>query len=251
MRRCLLAMVLAMACTSEAGEWTVEAGAGGAALQTPWKGVDVELTPLPYISARYGRWGFGVGEGLVQYDVLRSPVRLSLGLGYRDETYQSDYALVEYDSDDRVFAGYDSPDGEVTAHVQLDYSIFHLRLVQDIEGQSDGASALLRADIPLYRHGSGWQVSARVGAYWMESVYATEVFGVTGDNVNPALGRYHYTLDDSLNAIAGAQLYIPLGQRHSLRGFARYERLDSAIADSPLVGRAYRAQLGLIFVTRF
>ncbi|MCP8899664.1 MipA/OmpV family protein [Gilvimarinus xylanilyticus] len=243
----LLSLTLASK-TSADTRWHVEVGGGGASFQAPWRGVGVELTPLPYVTARYGRWGFGVGEGLVQYALMQSDLQVEVGLGYRDETYQSNFSLVKYDSDDAVFNGYKSPKGEVTARMQFNYSYFHLRLAQDIQGRSKGGTALLRADIPVYRHNSGWQVSTRVGAYWLQDKYATHVFGVSPGNTNESVGRYQYQADSSLNYFTGLQVYVPVAKRHSVRGFARYERLDNEISNSPLVGRKYRAQLGIMYV---
>lgn len=250
-RQILAGSLLGLALSSQASsdtEWQVEVGGGGAAFQAPWRGVDVEATPLPYVTARHGRWGFGVGEGLIQYTLLQSDLQVAIGLGYRDETYQSNFALVEYDSDDAVFNGYKNPKGEVTARLQFDYRYFHLHVAQDVLGHSEGTTALLRANIPLYRHKSGWQVSTQAGAYWMQDKYASYVFGVTEKNANPAVGRYQYEADDSINYFTGLQVYIPVGERHSLRGFARYERLDNEIRNSPLIGRDYRAQLGIMYV---
>ncbi|MDO3387631.1 MipA/OmpV family protein [Gilvimarinus sp. SDUM040013] len=243
--------LLGLALTTHAGTpdgWQVEVGGGGASFQAPWQGVDLEHMPLPYISARYGRWGFGVGEGLVQYSLLQSPVDISVGLGYRDETYQSNFALSDYDSDDPVFNGYESAKGEVTARLQFDYGYLQLRLVQDIQGRSDGATALLRTDIPLYRHTSGWQVSGRIGAYWLQDKYATHVFGVMPDNADERVSRFEYAADSAINYFTGLQVYVPVQQRHSVRGFARYEILDDEITNSPLVGRDYRAQVGIMYV---
>lgn len=228
--------------------WKVEVGGGGATFQTPWRGVNVETTPLPFVSAGYGRWGFGVGEGLVQYTLLQSGVNLGVSLGYRDETYQSDYAIKQYDSDDPVFTGYNSPKGEVTARLHIEHSYFHFRIVQDIQGRSDAATATFRTDIPLYRHASGWELAGRAGAYWMQDKYASHVFGISADNADERFGRYQYAAESAVNYFVGFQLYIPTLEHHSLRGFARYEFLSDEITDSPLVGRDYRAQVGLMYV---
>lgn len=176
---------------------------------------------------------------------------MSIGLGYRDETYQSDFALIDYDSDDQIFEGYDSPSGEVTGLLHLRYGHMHLQVVRDIEGESEGTTIKLRINIPLYRHPSGWQISSGLGARWQEDVYATHIYGVSQGNVDNSLGRYFYDIDHAVNPVGDLQLYIPIGTRHSVRGFFHYEHLDRDIRDSPLVGRDHHARTGLLFVTRF
>ena len=245
---CLTLSIHADTQAKGAKRWKVEVGGGGATFQAPWKGVNVESTPLPFVAASYGRWGFGVGEGLVQYSLLESDVNVGFSLGYRDETYQSDYAIQQYESDDLVFTGYNSPKGEVTARLHLEYRYFHLRLVQDIQGRSDAATATVRTDIPLYRHASGWQIAGRAGVSWMQDKYASYVFGVSLENADERFGRTEYTADNAVNYFVGLQLYIPMPVRHSLRGFARYEFLDEEITGSPLIGQNYRAQVGLMYV---
>lgn len=254
MSRLLLSLgLILIPLLTQANTWEMEAGGGLAVFNTPWEGVEIEATPIPYFSARYGRWGFGGGDSIVQYDVLQSRLRMSVGLGYRDETYQSKFALIDYDSDDRVFEGYDSPSGEATGLVHLRYGHMHLQVVRDIQGESEGTTVKLRVNIPLYRHPSGWQVSSGLGANWQEDAYTTHIYGVSQENVDNNVGRHRYALDHAVNPIADLQLYIPIDSRHrhSVRGFFHYEHLDSDIRDSPLVGRDHKAKMGILFVTRF
>lgn len=254
-RQILIGVLLSLALSTQADtqmkmsdRWRVEVGGGGAIDQTPWRGVNIQSTPLPFVSASKGRWGFGVGEGIVQYALFHSDIDINVGLGYRDETYQSAYAIGQYDSDDPVFNGYQSPKGELTAQLHVEKSFFHFRLAQDIQNRSRGATATFRADVPLYRHSSGWQVGGRVGGYWLQDKYASHVFGVSAGNADERFGRHQYAADSALNYFVGLKLYIPITSRHSLRGFSHYEFLDEQITDSPLVDRDYRAQVGLIYV---
>lgn len=234
-----------------ASTWEMEGGGGGAHFLTPWSGVDLEQTPVPYFSARYGRWGFGVGDSAVQYDLLESELRLSVGLGYRDETYQAIYALINYESDDQVFEGYDSPSGEAAGILLLQYSLFQLQVARDLQGESEGSTVQLRANVPLYRHQSGWGISSTLGINWQEDKYATHVYGVSQRNVDEDVGRHFHSIGHAINPLGAVQLYIPIGSRHSVRGAFHYERLDRDIRSSPLVDRAYKANLTVIFVTRF
>ena len=228
--------------------WQFEIGGGGTLFYSPWKGVALEQTPLPYFNASFGRWGFGVGEGLVQYKVIDSKVDIGIGLGYRDETYQSDFSLIGFDSDDPVFNDYESPKGEFTARAQVDYGLVHFRLSRDIQGHSNAVTALIHTDIPLYRHSSGWQVAGRVGLYWMQDKYASYVYGVNETNTDDSIGRFKYSLGNTLNDFAGLRVFIPLTKHHSLRGLYRYESLDRDVVGSPLVGRSYRSQFSIMYV---
>lgn len=57
MSRLLLSLgLLMMPLLTHANAWQMEAGGGLAIYNTPWKGVNIEATPIPYFSARYGRW---------------------------------------------------------------------------------------------------------------------------------------------------------------------------------------------------
>lgn len=252
MKRLLLGLgLLLIPLLTQAKDWQIEAGAGLAVFNTPWKGVDIEATPIPYFSAQYGRWKFGGGDDIVQYTVLQSPLQVSLGLGYRDETYETKFALIDYDSDDPVFTGYDSPEGEVTGLLNLQYGQMQLQVARDLEGESEGTTVKLQANVPLYRHASGWQISSALGVKWQEDAYASHIYGVSHDNVDVSVGRHRYTLGHTVNPIGEVMLYVPMGRRYSLLGFLHYEHLDREIRDSPLVGRDNQTKMGILLVTRF
>lgn len=250
--RVLSAVLVVMLCSglARAEQWTLEYGGGLLVLDPPWSGMSDQQLTLPYISAEYGRWRLGPQYGLFQYRVSPAgwPVDLSMGLGYRDETYDSIFYLDDKESDDPVFDGYDSPSGELVARTDISWGGLSIQLRQDISNQSRGASASALYLHPVYLDASGLQVLLGGGARWKSARYTDYLYGIHGDNVDPGRARTPYRPGSTVNYLMAARVIYPFNRRWALSGTVRYARLDSAIEGSPLVGQRLTGQF-MVLVT--
>ena len=120
-----------------ASDWEGSVGIGAAYIDMPWKGVDNFVTPMPILSLEYGNFEF-FSNGIVSYNWINyDEFSFYTGIDYRDETYDADGLTDSEKSDDPVFDGYESPDGDVTFStwgslevVQYRYSARYFRPLQ-------------------------------------------------------------------------------------------------------------------------
>ncbi|MDV2077983.1 MipA/OmpV family protein [Marinobacter xestospongiae] len=235
----VLALSLTLPEWARADDWNLEFGGGVLVMDPPWKGMPTQHQSLPYVRAEYGRWRLGVQYGLFQYRLTPAewPVDVGIGLDYRDEVYESLFYSDDDLSDDPVFEGYDSPDGEGVARLDLRWQDLVVRLRQDVTDQSGGTSGEISYLHPVYQGAKGFQVRLGGGVVWKDREYSRYLYGIEGDNIDRSVGRYPYLPDDALNYVASMQVIYPFNQQWALSAHAHYEWLDETVSDSPLVGQ--------------
>ncbi|GAA0373195.1 hypothetical protein GCM10009092_41740 [Bowmanella denitrificans] len=234
----------------KADNWTLSVGGGAIVHETPWKDMPVQYAVLPYIDAEYGRWHFGMQSGIFQYRLSDEqwPVALSAGLDYRDEGYDSMFNFNDDLSDDPVFDGYHAPDGEVAARLDMNWQHLSATVSQDVSDKSKGTSASLIYMYPVYQGNRGVQVKLGGGFRWLSDKYADYLYGINGDNINPAQGRFAYQADAATNYQASVQLIYPFAAQWAVNAQLTHERLDDSIKQSPLVDVTSTTQF-MLFVT--
>ena len=169
-----------------------EFGVMASILETPWKGLSAQTTALPFVNAEVGNWRFGPKYGIAQYQISRDRVQYGLGVGYRDESYESDWIPGFKTSDALELDGYKSGGGDLTLLASVRYQRLAFRLEQDISDNSNGLTAEAKIEHPLFGRGLGWNLKAHGGIYWQGEDYVQHLYGISGSNVVAAKGRNPY-----------------------------------------------------------
>lgn len=217
--------------------WQFKAGIGAFAAQQPWKDAGNMVSPFPALSVSHGRWTF-FSEGLVNYSLWNEgPLTLSLGLDYRDEGYGAENLSKASSSDNIVFDGYKTPEGDVTFDIKAGWKHWFAELHQDISGSSEGMSNKFGLQLPLFRYKEGFSLSASAFINWQNKNYVQHIYGISGEQIDETKGRTAYIPNAATNFGLGISGQYMINERWSSMFGAEYLKLDDAITDSPLVGR--------------
>ncbi|MCG8612549.1 MAG: MipA/OmpV family protein [Pseudomonadales bacterium] len=229
--------------TSSEGEFQIQVGGGIGASDLPWKGIDINPTSMPYFDIAWGNWHFGFKHGLAAYTIGSDRLQASLGVNYRDETYDTIFDKEEDLSKDRVFDGYESGDGELTAKLSAKLYFIGLDVEQDVTDQSGGLTASAMLEYPVLELGPGTKLIASAGARWLDEKYVHHLYGIEGDNINPAFGRTAYQGEAAINLVAGVTAIYSITDNWTVIGVYQFQKLDDVIQDSPLVGQAFQQDI--------
>lgn len=227
-----------------------EFGVMASILETPWKGLSAQATALPFVNAEVGSWRFGPKYGIAQYQFNLDAVQYGIGVGYRDESYESDWIPGFKRSDAQVLDGYESGGGDLTLLTSVRYQRLALKLEQDISDNSNGLTAEAKIEHPLFGRGLGWNLKAHGGLYWQSEDYVQHLYGISGSNIDSAKGRMAYAPESALNPFVGINTSYIFDRQWGVHGFYRFERLDSTITDSPIVDEENKQSLGMMLTYR-
>ncbi|MBC3765625.1 MipA/OmpV family protein [Neptunicella marina] len=233
-------LILSLACLfcsqlSVAEEWHMQVGGGVLNATRPYTQMDDITSFVPYFSAQYGNWNFGAGNGVVSYNFNQMPFDLSVGIGYRDETYDSDEIYQTDLSDAAVFTGYEDGEGDVVANITLGWNHFSFTAEQDISDHSGGLTLDASYMPVLYRGDKGAQFAIGAGIKWQNSNYTDYLYGIHGDNIAAQYGRNEYSAGSATNPYLAARFIYPVSKQLNLIAMAKLESLDDSIENSPLV----------------
>ncbi len=246
----MTAIVLASPYTqAEDAEFEWQAGIGVVVADTPWVDVDNVVAPFPFVSAQYGNWRF-FDEGLISYQWLdEDELSFYTGLDYRDDGYDADGFINNETSDNPVFDGYESPDGDMVFTVGGHWQFVGLSLQQDISGNSKGLTADLMFEHPIYSVGEKFILSASAGMHWQSSDYTQHVYGIEGDQIDVSKGRIAYQPGSATNYSVGLTGIYALNSDWTLIGGYHFVRLDDNIENSPLIedDKMQSAYLGAVY----
>lgn len=234
---------------AEETEWEWQAGLGVIVADTPWLDVDNVAAPFPFISGQYGNWQF-FDNGLVSYQWIdEEELSFFTGLDYRDEGYDADGLINNETSDNPVFEGYDSPDGDIVFTMGGHWQFIGLYLQQDISGHSKGLTADLEFEIPIYSIGEKFVLSASTGMHWQSSDYTQHIYGIEGAQIDISKGRVAYQPGSATNYSVGLTGMYALNQNWTLIGGYHFVRLDDSIENSPLIedDKMQSAYLGAVY----
>ena len=249
---CMILLIdLLTAKPAVAEKWQFQYGLGASVSQSVYlQGEDV-FNALPYFKATYKNWSFGPEYGIGQYQVTsdNSPVQFFLGLGLRDQTYKSIFTSRSDRSKHPIFNDYESGSAELTFTSTVSWQQLSLRVEQDISNRSKGTGVTLNYEHPVKLPPPMGLTSLGIGANWLSQRYIDYVYGISGDNINLPLGRTEYRGEASTNIYAYAQHIYPLNKNWLLVSQIRYETLDQAIRNSPIVDadKLFRASAFVIY----
>jgi len=255
----LALMALMMwACTNMAwanqvkqAKWQVKLGSALMTVDQPWKEVETQSAVAPFVMARYGNWSFGVDK-LARYQWrLADSTNVYTGLNLRDVGYRSSVSLFREKSTAEVFKGYRSPSAELAAQIGMRWHLLAFEVERDVTGNSNSVATNLGLDLPLYRNQSGLKVKANLAASWLSQDYVNYYFGIDTQQEDVSLGRDRYQTGDAINRVLSLDAMYPISTRWSMMFKLSTTRLDSNIANSPLVEKRTTNQALLSVVYSF
>jgi len=233
--------------------WDVRIGGGSLVTQLPWRGANTEVLFVPFVDVKYGRWH--IGENGADYRFFNyQNFNLSAGLGYQDASYESKLWMGAAESNDSVFEGYDSPGGDTVANVILNWKYFTAKISRDISNNSNGGSAYFSADIPITAFKSGLSFMLKLQVDILDDKYASHLYGIEGNQVNNAVGRYQYLFEEddiSTNYLIGINARYPLFDSVEILASFSRQQLDKGIVNSPLNNHSTHNMASLLFVSQF
>ena len=256
-RKTLLSLAIApavMASTistaAHADEWHGMVGIGGGYIDSPWKGMDSFPTAVPFVSLEYGNWEL-LSNGLVTYKwIAEDEFSFYTGIDYRDDTYDPDNLPNSEKSDDPVFKGYKSPDGDLTFKAGGHWMWFGIDVQQDISDQSEGLTVDGGVEIPLIQMGEFFSLNATAGVHWLSSKYANHVYGIQGNQIDVAQGRTAYLPDSVTNYSLGLEASYFFDEQWGVFAGVNYTKLDEKIEKSPLIDsdKSQYAYIGVAYI---
>ena len=257
--RLMMLMLLTKSCATYAQQtsehkkdWQIKAGIAAIVSAPAWVGNDVQISAVPYFSAQYGNWSFGV-ENLVEYQLpVSKNIKILWGIKPRTDGFDPEFSLFSNWSNDDVFDDYESPDTEFLTYSTLQLSWLSIGVAYDVSGSSDAGSANVNLALPVFDNNRGMQVKVIISADFFSREYVNHYYGITLKQENLNVGRSQYLVDDyGLNVSFGMQLIYPLNRRWSVMGNVTYTQLDDLVADSPLIDGDNEQQAIVALLYRF
>lgn len=218
-------------------EWKFSTGVGVVATEQIWLDSDNLVSPFPLLNISYDKWTL-FGEDLVNYQLYQSPnYAISAGLSYRDDGFGSSSITTESESDNQVFDGYQTPDGDLTFSLSFGWHSLYLGVEQDISNTSKGTTAEVGLELPLYESGEGFSITSNIAIRWQSKNYTMHIFGLTGNQVDAEKGRTEFITNSATHYALSLNASYNLGNNWSIIGGAEYVDWDDDLYASPLIGR--------------
>ncbi|NQZ23822.1 MAG: MipA/OmpV family protein [Colwellia sp.] len=216
--------------------WQIKLGAAAIVSAPAWVGNDEQAAVVPYFSAQYGNWSFGV-EKLVEYQLpLTKDIKISWGLKPRSDGFNPEFSFFSAWSKNKIFDGYQSQDTEFLTYSTFQWSWININLAYDITDNSAASSANVSLAIPVFDNNRGLQVKVIMGVNVFSKEYVNYYYGITAEQSDVSVGRREYLVDDyAVNVSLGIQIIYPFNRQWSIMGNVNYTQLDNMIIDSPLI----------------
>lgn len=250
---CLLkqSIIIALVVNSieiRAQEWKFSAGLAAVTNQQAWLDSDPTTSVVPILSAQYGDWSF-LKQGLIAYKVYaKNELSLQFGLDYRDYTYDSAGLVRQTKTDNPLFEGYNSPDGDWVLTVSSSWHMFDLSLQQDISDSSTALTVQLGVQVRIVQY-NDFTLIAAAGSKWFSQDFINHTYGISGNQVSQSRERIAYQGESAINYQLGLTAIFAFNKNWQVITAIGYEKLDSEITDSPLIGdeQITSGSLGMIY----
>ncbi|MDY4314398.1 MipA/OmpV family protein [Pectobacterium actinidiae] len=226
--------------SNETSKWG--GGAGVAAIQKPYRDIDVDVLPLPLFSYE-NRW---ISASIPKVD-LKFLSNESFTLSLRAK-----YAGDGYDADDSPFlTGMDDRKGGVWAGGAMMWKTgivdLSAEILGEVSGYSKGSRAKLQAE---KRFASGtFGLTPRFAVEWVDSKFVDYYYGVKRSEAR--VDRSFYEGNSTTNMEVGIRMDYTMARQHTLFLDASATRFGSGIKDSPLVDNSSQTSVSIGYIYRF
>lgn len=215
--------------------WEVSLGLAGIAKSKIYQGTNDKFMAFPLINVRKGNFAFEVDK--FKYDLLETNgLKFTANLGYQGSPYDLD--------DSTVLAGMDKKKSGALASLTTSYTFRNYNLqatVGSVLGQSEqGVQVNLGATyaqfLPSFLGGM-LSLKYSLGVDYLDSKRSLYSYGVKSNEVNADLARTEYSAGQTLSPSMKIGTTYIFGERRNwiLINNLSYTKLDSKIADSPIV----------------
>lgn len=236
---------------NEEAQWDIAVGAVALSTSAAWKGGNTQYALLPYLDASKGNWRFNM-ETPIGYQVeLNEILSVSVGLGVRDDGYDSNDLTLNKLSKHQIFDGYEKPDAEVLAKYGVTYGWLALEASRDVSNNSKSNAVSLSLEVPVYRHDNGFSLSTAVSAHWHDSDYVNYYYGVAGSNIDNSVGRVAYESNAATNYDLRINAMYEISDNWVAMGSVSRTILDNNIANSPLISSDHQDTAVLMLAYKF
>jgi MipA family protein len=201
-------------------------GLGAMVLESPYRGVDDAVYPVPVLVFESRQ--FFVDKTVLGYyfNDKSNPVRWGVIGSLRLQGYDADDSGDLDGMQDRDMAF----DGGLRISWKNPIIDMILEGVTDVSGTHEGQELRLTVTKELF----GGFLTPKAGIKWLSDDLADYYYGVKADEAKA--GRLEYSAGNDLEYMVGATIGIPLGEKWALFGDIQCSFLGNEAQDSPIVG---------------
>jgi outer membrane protein len=214
-------------------------GAGAMMIESPYKGVDDDVYPVPVLIFESKQ--FFIDKTVMGYyfNDRSNPVRWAVIGSLRMQGYEARDSsdLDGMQERDRAF------DGGLRISWKNEIIYMILEGVTDVSGTHEGQELRVTVEKELFR---GF-LTPKAGIKWQSDDLTDYYYGVKPNEVKA--GRVAYSADDDLEYMVGITIGVPLGEKWAAFGDIQCSFLGDEGKDSPIVGddKALRYVLGVVY----
>lgn len=234
-----------------ASKWQITSGVGVMSKSTPWRGATNQVSLIPYLDLRKGNWHFNKDDLVGYHNELSESLSFSVGLGIRDDSYDTDDIELNNQSTPPIFDGYSAPKAETVVNYGMQYGWISFGGSSDVSNRSSANSLNLSVELPLRQVENGLSISAGVSLDWFDSNYVNYYYGVSGGQVNSSVGRVAYQSSAATNYGLELSASYQLNKRWRVLGSVSRTTLDDRITSSPLIDSNYEDTAVLMIAYRY
>ncbi len=214
-------------------------GAGAMMIESPYRGVDDDVYPVPVLIFESKRFFVDKTVAGYYFNDRSNPVRWAVIGSLRLQGYEAHDSgdLDGMQDRDRAF------DGGLRVRWKNEVIEMILEGLTDLSGTHQGQELRLDVTKELF---AGF-LTPKAGIKWQSDDLTDYYYGVKPNEVRA--GRPEYTADADLEFMVGVTIGLPLGEKWALFGDIQCSFLGDEAEDSPVVGKdaLMRYVLGAVY----
>lgn len=216
-------------------KWQITTGIDVTASVQIWVDADTLVFGSPILQFSYEKWSF-FGDAIVSYALIsQESLTMNVGFDYREEGFGASVFSKKSSSDNAVFDGYETPDGELTGNVNIGWKALSLSVAHDLSDTSNGTVVELGFGVPLIEVSNQFSLSATASVEWISDHYAQHIYGIEGIQIDETAGRFAFQAEALTNYSISLQAEYVLTKNWIITAAARYMEMDEHVIESPLV----------------
>lgn len=237
--------------TDRSSQWQFRVGTGMLINSQLWKGIDTEVTIMPFAEASFSNWFFNVDTPVAYKMALNSWLRMYVGISNRSGGYEHSDFVVNGASESKVFKGYKAPESETVIKYGLSLGWVSVDASTDISKASESSTASLSVEVPVYQGKAGLMVSSVVTGQWMDANYVNHYYGIAGEQVDQSQGRSSYQVRSATNYEISIKAKYLFSEHWLIASELSHTLLADEIAASPLVDSHHQETFSLLAIYQF